>query len=466
MEFGHIYSGLKVSRVVPEYKKKGDKRDVKNYRITAISSTIMRIYESAIKLKLVEIVDPQITNAQHGFRPKRSVETNMLNLSIFVHDAFVKKQQVDIFYGDFANAFDKVWHRRLIVKMKDFNIGKRTAKWLFEFVHERKFFVTMGKYESRIYEATSGVPAGSILGPTLFLISINDIVECVAHAFVLLFADDIKMAVAVSSIEDTRFLQIDINSICEWSKINRLPFNQQKCEVITVKRRNQFSEAVYKMDEHIVERKSEVRDLGIPINPMYHFGAHIERTTTKANQMMGYIKSISKGQFGTRALKVLYVAYVRSNLEFASVIWDPYQTTYSDHIESVQKKFVMFALGDTNRIPPFRLLPYKERCEKIGLETLETRRKIANLMMAYDLYNNLINDDNIQRKLIRMTPAYNFRENRVFKELTYENDCGYYQPIARVIRLANEYKDLMMTLNRPRFKTEIKKILKERDNDL
>lgn len=85
---------------------------------------------------------------------------------------------------------------------------------------------------------------------------------------------------------------------------------------------------------HTIERKSEVRDLGIPVDALFKFGTHIEWMSTKANQMMGYIKSISKGQFGLRALKVLYVAYVRSSLEFASVIWDHYEEVYSDHIES------------------------------------------------------------------------------------------------------------------------------------
>lgn len=92
--------------------------DVKNYRITAISSVIMRVYEIAIQSRLLGHVDPQLTNAQHGFRPKRSVSSNLLNLSIAAHDAFARKQQLEVFYGDFENAFDKLWHRILIVKIK------------------------------------------------------------------------------------------------------------------------------------------------------------------------------------------------------------------------------------------------------------------------------------------------------------------------------------------------------------
>src|ERR1700744_1562513 len=229
MEMGKISSKLKISRVVPEFKKKGDKMDVKNYRTTAISSVILRIYEIAIQTKLLDIINPQLSNAHHGFRRKQSVTTNLMNLSIVAHEAFANKQQVDVFYGDFANAFDKVNHRILLLKIWTFGIGKKTAKWLFEFVIGRKFFVQIGNFKSRIYESTSGVPAGSVLGPSLFLIFINDIADCVVHAMILLFADDIKMAMVISTFAETRCLQIDINNVLQWSERNVLPFHPKKC---------------------------------------------------------------------------------------------------------------------------------------------------------------------------------------------------------------------------------------------
>lgn len=153
------------SKCLEWFKKKGDKADIKNYRITAISSVILRVYELAFQDKLLNIANPQLSNAQHGFRPKRSIVSNLMNLSIAAHDAFAKKQQLDVFYGDFQNAFDKMTHRIFISKIKTFDIGKKTAKWIFEFLVGRKFFVQIGGAKSRIYEAVSGVPAGSILVP-------------------------------------------------------------------------------------------------------------------------------------------------------------------------------------------------------------------------------------------------------------------------------------------------------------
>src|SRR6201996_9842665 len=100
---------------------------------------------------------------------------------------------------------------------------------------------------------------------------------------------------------------------------NVLPFHPKKCNVISLRRTNEFLNAQYMMVAHKIERKEELRDLGLLVDHRMTLIAHMEQTTTKARQSMGYIKWISKGQFGTRALKVLYTSYVRSKLEFASV---------------------------------------------------------------------------------------------------------------------------------------------------
>lgn len=465
MELGKISSRLKISRVVPEFKKKGDKADIENYRITAISSVILRIYEIAVQVKLLDIINPQLSNAQHGFRPKRSISTNLLNLSIAAHEAFAKKQQLDVFYGDFQNAFDKATHSILTRKAWSFGIGKKTAKWIFEFLVGRKFFVQIGSTKSRIYESTSGVPAGSILGPLLFVMFINDIVDSVRDSMILLFADDVKMSMPISSIEDTRCLQADINKVLRWSELNKMPFNPQKCNIISIRRTREIHTVSYTLGQHQIERKNEIRDLGILVDCGMTFSPHIEQITTKARQSAGYIKWISKGQFGIRTLKVLFTSYVRSKLEFASVIWDPYSEVYRNDIESVQKQFVIYALGDTNRIPPYVLPPYEDRCAKLGLGTLAKRRMEANVMMAYDLYNGVYGDRNLERKLVRMNRTRILRDNRILQEYTYVKDYSYNQPLAKIIRLVNEYGE-MMSMSRSRFKVEFNEMVRLREDEM
>lgn len=139
------------------------------------------------------IVEPKLSNAQHGFRPQRSVTTNLLNLSIEVNRAFERNNQVDILYGDFKNAFNVLNHRILVTKMFHFGLGSKTVKWLYEFVSNRMSFVKIGNITSRQYHMSSGVPAGSTLGPLVFAMFINDLPNVIENAKMLLFADDSKM---------------------------------------------------------------------------------------------------------------------------------------------------------------------------------------------------------------------------------------------------------------------------------
>lgn len=160
-----IADALKISRIVPVYKRKGHKANVRNYRVVAIQPVVLKIHEIAVKSKTSEIIQPRLTNSQHGFRNKRSVVSNLLCLSILAHKAFERSGQLDIFYGDYKTAFDTVWIRLLIVKLARFGIGRKTARWLCQFLIGRMNYVQMGTIKSRAYGSPSGVPPGRTLGP-------------------------------------------------------------------------------------------------------------------------------------------------------------------------------------------------------------------------------------------------------------------------------------------------------------
>lgn len=166
-------------------------------------------------------------------------------------------------------------------------------------------------------------------------------VDVVRYVIILLFADDFKVLKQITNPSDTRKLQENINNVLAWCIDNRLPLNEQKCAIFTAGRTRSLIEANYFIGDHRVERKNEIRDLGVTLDQKFTFAAHIENITASARQMTGYIKRVSNGEFTVETHRILYMAYVRSKLEFGSVIWNPYQRVYRDDIESVQKQFVI-----------------------------------------------------------------------------------------------------------------------------
>lgn len=454
-----IAAAAKTSRIVPVFKRKGDKTDITNYRVVAIQTTVMKVLDIAVKRKLSEIIQPQLKSAQHGFRYKKSVVTNLLCLSILAHMAFEQSSQLDVFYGDYKAAFDKLVIRLLIIKLSKFGIGKRTAKWIYRFLIGRTNYVQIGNIKSRLFESPSGVPAGSSLGPQLFTVFIDDLVDVVKFAYTLLFADDIKLVTIIREHIDTRRMQRDINNVMEWNAENCLHFNNEKCHIFSAYRNDSaFIEAEYTMGEHVIERVEEVSDLGVLINKRFHPGHHIEQMTIKCRQLVGCIKHYSNGNFTKETQRILYLAYVRSRLEFASTIWNPAAQIYVDDIESIQKQFVIYLLENRANATSYRLAPYENRCKQLKFQSLEARRTVADAVLAFEVFKGHITDDLISSKFVHNVSAYNFRisTSRLLVEPRHSSEYLANQPIDRMIRLVNENKLIVMKYNdRNMFKMKI-----------
>lgn len=456
---GKIAAASKVSRIVAVYKKKGAKTDVNNYRVIAIQTILMKVHDAAVKRELSKKIQPKLKSAQHGFRDKRSVVTNLLVQTTLAHKAFERNCQLDTFYGDYKAAFDKLVIMLLIIKFSRFGIGKKTARWLWQYLVGRTNFVQIGKYKSRLYESPSGVPAGSSLGPVMFTVFIDDLVDVLEFARTLLFADDMKLASIICDLEDTQRMQRDIDNVMSWNERNRLHFNNDKCYIFSAYRHgSSFIQADYTMGDHVIERVEEMKDLGVHFNRWYHPGHHIEQMTMKARQMVGCIKHNSNGNFTKETQRILYMAYVRSRLEFASAIWNPAAQIYIDDIESVQKQFVIYLLESRNNATTYRLAPYEDRCKLLKLQSLEKRRTVADAALAFDIYKGNITDDIISPNFIRNESVYNLRDStlQLLVEPRMTTDYLSNQPIVRMIKLVNEHKAIVTKCNsRTVFKYEI-----------
>ena len=256
-----IPSEWKRANITPIFKT-GDKAKVENYRPVSLTPFYGKVLEKIIK-KRIEIFLSEtklINDSQHGFLKGRSCLSNLLISQESVISSIDGGSPVDIIYLDFQKAFDKVPHDRLMAKIRGAGIGGRVADWLENWLSGRLQRVGLNGSYSEWDKVTSGVPQGSILGPLLFTIFINDLDSNVINK-VLKFADDSKLWGVVETVEERIGMQKDLDTLGEWSEINQMPFNVDKCKVMHVGKKN--IKVDYKLMGREITKTSEEKDLGV-----------------------------------------------------------------------------------------------------------------------------------------------------------------------------------------------------------
>ena len=224
---------LKDATVVPIFKG-GDKTLAKNYRPVSLTSHIIKIMERVITENLIDFLEQNfcISDVQHGFRSRHSTMSELLNHYHHIVNALDNNDYIDVVMLDYSKAFDKVSHPLLLKKLRNIGINGKLGAWIGHFLLKRRQRVKVNGILSDIIEVMSGVPQGSILGPLLFLIYINNLYSVVKNSNVSIYADDTKLSKHVSNYSDHTDLQLDLNAVYDWSKNNCMSFNTEKLELI------------------------------------------------------------------------------------------------------------------------------------------------------------------------------------------------------------------------------------------
>ena len=233
IEMGEVPLDWKKANVTPIYKNKGTKSQPCNYRPVSLISHISKTMESIIRDEIIRHLQKNelIKPSQHGFWKGRSCLTNLLVYLDKVTMYIDQGLPVDSIYLDFSKAFDRVPHARLESKLKSHGIGGVLSDWITEWLTDRVQRVVVNGKTSEWSPVRSGVPQGSILGPVLFVIFINDLDKDVRN-HILKFADDTKLFSQVSTYEDAEKLQNDLSTLHEWSNKWSILFNAEKCKCI------------------------------------------------------------------------------------------------------------------------------------------------------------------------------------------------------------------------------------------
>ena len=220
-------------------------------------------------------------------------------------------------------AFDKVSHKRLVKILKYYCLPAKVIDWIKSFLTNRKQRVLVNGIASGWHDVISGVPQGSVLGPILFVIYINTLVDVVQHSDLFLFADGNKLFKIIFNDEDTVLLQKDIDSMFSWTLNYLLLFHPNRCFTMHISSKlNETITHAYTMNNRILENKSELKDLGILIDEHLKFSNHIAEKVNKANQIMGLIRRTFV-HLDMYNFNLLYKSLVRLHLEYGN-IWSPF----------------------------------------------------------------------------------------------------------------------------------------------
>ena len=375
LQVGQVPAAWKEANVTPIFKK-GDKSQANNYRPISLTSVIGKVLKTILRDKIVEFLESNnlIKNSQHGFRSNKSCVTNLIdfyNRLLMVNDI---TKSLDIIFLDFQKAFDKVPHKKLLLKMEALGITGKIFNWIEDWLTNRRQRVVVNGAESDWAPVTSGVPQGSVLGPVLFIIYINDL-DVGINNYISKFADDTKLGNAILNEEDRATLQADLHKIEAWSTEWQMPFNIDKCQLIQCGSNNKNFE--YNLFGQKINKVRMAKDLGIIITDNLKSSEQCAAATNKANRMLGYIKRNFKYKSKDIILP-LYKSLVRPHLEYGVQFWSPYLQGDIEKMERVQRRA-------TKLIPSLKTKSYEDRLKKLNLFSLKKRRMRGQLIECFKI---------------------------------------------------------------------------------
>jgi hypothetical protein len=383
-ESGELPAEWKVANVTPIFKK-GSKSEPNNYRPVSLTSVVCKIMERMIRDVMMSylIENNLIYKGQHGFVPGKSCTTNLLETMDTITDAINKGYLVILILLDFAKAFDTVPHDELIGKLRAYGFDEHLVKWVENFLKNRKQRVVMGEIVTDWLEVLSGVPQGSVLGPLLFVIYINDMPDSVIN-LLKLFADDTKLISIIKCEEDLVRLQQDLGTLSEWASEWKMSFNHKKCKYMRIGN-NELAKQELKLtmsadnnEPHVLEETKEEKDLGVYLQNNLKWTANVDKACTKAYNSLGLLRKSFKTWTNVRTFRILYTAFVRPHLEYAPQVWNSLTSKDIKKLEKVQKRA-------TKLVPQLRNLRYEERLLNLGLTTLADRRVRGDLIQMYKI---------------------------------------------------------------------------------
>lgn len=383
MKEGVFPEELKTAKITPIYKG-GARHDCNNYRPISVLNVLSKIFEKVLLNRLKEYLDEInfLNQEQNGFQNGRNTETAASTIFNYINEQTDKKLLVAALNLDLKKAFDTVNHQILLEKMSVAGINGPALRIFRSYLDKRRQYTIVNGEKSEKAEIDHGVPQGSILGPLLFLIYINDFVNCQLKGKVSHYADDtIIFYSGQNAAIINNIIKEDIKLIEEWCCTNKLCLNINKCEVIT------FGETKWELNvtikNKILENKKSIKYLGLILDRELKFKEHIEQLKTKLSKFTGLLRR-SAHLITPEMKNQIYYAYINSQLSYLTSVWGTANKSDLERLQRTQNKAIKTLYNLKYRTPTiqvYSMTNYLNISEIIQYHSIK---------LIYNIKNNLL----------------------------------------------------------------------------
>ncbi len=447
----------KLHCIVPVFKS-GDKSSIKNYRPISLLCCISKVLERLIYNKLFHFISNSISPFQFGFLKNHSCLQQLLVFLHNVMDALTEKNvsQVDSIYLDFRKAFDSVPHTDLLYKLRCIGITGRIFDWLKCYLSNRNQLVSVNGSHSSVLPVSSGVPQGSILGPLLFLVYINDLPDVITSSKVFIFADDTKCCQPIKSVSNCDELQDSLNEMSTWSEMWDLHYNESKCVLMNFQKPNKSSAISYDytINNNIISVRDCHKDLGVLLQSNLSWTKQYSLICSKAYKTLGLLRRSFSSSNSLATRRQLYISLVRSQMSYCSLLWRPTLIKDIKKLESVQRRSTKFVIGHE-----YAGLNYKDRLNHLKLLPLMYRFELADIMFLVTSLKHPTERFNILQ-FIKLQDLNTRSSDRVsLKHVRCESNFQQHFYFNRITHLWNRLPAIDLSLSVKTIRTKIYEVL-------
>lgn len=421
--------------------KVGSTSHASNYRPISLTRTCSKILEHIVSKHLLTYLDEHnlIVSCQHGFRKGLSTVTQLIELVHDLSSTVNTRGQTDIIFLDFAKAFDKVSHNKLLLKIDSTFKNSALTRWFSSYLARREQYVQLGHHQSGLSPVVSGVPQGSVLGPLLFLVFINDLPKNITTQ-IRMFADDCILYKNVKSPSDQAELNLNLERIKNWCDQWQMQLNPTKTVFMSISRKKNILSYPYSINGHELAQAKQYKYLGLIFTPDLRWNLHVEELCSKANKVLWGLRRnlhCASPEVKTLAYKTL----LRPIIEYAKVVWDPYTQTNCLKLDIIQRLSSRFIFNKYRRFHS-----PTELCKLAELSPLQKRTEYERLKFLFIIIHNHVKISYDKYFEIKTQETSRHRHSMYIPPPKVHNDCFRYSFFPRAIQQWNSLPDSVVKI--------------------